>query len=113
AQHPLIKTLHQLGRRRVVDLPQTRHHALRPRVQKGSRQPQHAFAADLFAQTSAASAEHDQVGGELEVGNIHGAQKAVQLLALPIYQREDEAGKFRVRVVEQAMGGEMDVAVRL
>ena len=38
-EHALIKKLHQFGRRKIVDIPQTRDHARRAGVHKSARQP--------------------------------------------------------------------------
>src|SRR5262249_10990062 len=110
-EHPLIKKLHQFRRRQIVYSPQTCDHARRASIHKSAGQPDQSLALDLFAQSSLACAEHDQIGVELEVVDLMQSQKSVLWLSLPVKKREDQPGKFWPFAVEQTVGRKMHDAV--
>src|SRR5262249_61176245 len=106
-EHPLIKQLHQFSRGQIVDTPQTRDHARRAGVHKSAHEADQSLALDLFAQSRLASAEHDQIGVELEVVDLVQPQKSVLRFPLLVNKREDQPGKFRALAVEQTVGRKM------
>lgn len=60
-KHLAVEFRHEFRCRAVVYLPQTGHHPRRSGVHETTRQSNHSFSLDLFAERSLTSAEHDQI----------------------------------------------------
>src|ERR1043166_6979847 len=73
----LIKMLHQFSGGVVVNFPERRDHARGAGVHESASQTDQTFASDVFAKTSAARAQHDEVGGQVQVVDVVQTQKSV------------------------------------
>src|SRR5215472_7561481 len=104
----VIKVGHQLRRGLIVDLPKSRNHALRAGTQEGTRQADDALGGKVSAQAGIAGTQNHEIGGEFEAVNVAEAEKPVLGLALPVHQRKDEPGAFRMLLIENAVGCEVD-----
>ncbi len=70
------------------------------------------FAAQVFADRGVAGAGDHEVGGEARRFDVAEAQKGVELAATVVVGGEHQARAADVVGVEEAVRGEMDVAVR-
>ena len=70
SQHSTVKTFHEFSCRPVVYLPETRDYARRARVHESARQPDEAFAPDLFAERRLAGTQHHEISREFQIVEI-------------------------------------------
>jgi len=75
--HRRIEGAHQRGGSRVGDFPQAGHHPAGAGIHEPPRQPNQTFAADLLTQTGLTSAQHDQVGRQVQVVDVLQFEKTV------------------------------------
>lgn len=86
--HAAIEALHQIGRRRIINLPEARHYTRHAREHKPARQPDQTLASDFFAESGLAGAQDDQIGIEPQVVNFMQTQESILWLPGFIHERE-------------------------
>ena len=106
-----IERCHELGGGRVVHRPQAGQYTRRPRVHERPGHADQPFATDLLAEGRAAAAQHDEVGGEIQVHDVAGGQEAVLRPALAVEQRQHEPREIGMAAVEEAVRGEVNEPV--
>src|SRR5215203_6308508 len=108
--HSAVELRHESGRRPVVDPPEARDHPRRSGVEEAAGEPEESFAADLLTQGRLAAGEHHEVGRQVEVVDVAQAEEPFAGMAGRVDAREGEARELRPLRVEDAVGGEVDVA---
>src|SRR5207253_11165651 len=97
----------------VVDAPKAGDHPRSAGVHKPARQADESFAFDLFAKGRLTSAQDHKVSVQSQIVNLIETQKTILRLALPIHQRQNNSGQFRMLTVNKPMRSEVHDAILL
>ena len=106
-----VKLLHEFGGAVVVYVPEGACNAECACIHESACHPDRAFTGDVVTESGLAGAEDDEFGGEVEVEEFGETQVGFSIDSLGVVAGEDDAGECRFCAVEEAVGGEVDVAI--